>query len=69
MSRTTVFDNDRAEISSARQDIDGIRARTRSLEDQLQSALSRQLSELSIAIAGIRDIGALLEQLRVLRGK
>ena len=33
------------------------------------ASLGRQLSELSVAISGIRDIGGLLEQLRVLRGK
>jgi hypothetical protein len=69
MSKLTAFDTDRAEVVSARQDVGAIHVKVRELENELLASLGRQLSELSVAISGIRDIGGLLEQLRVLRGK
>jgi len=50
-----------AELRAAR------RARVASLEDELLSGLARQLSELSVALNTIRDLGAVLAELRTLR--
>lgn len=67
MGRISTFESDRAEVAGAKQDVAEIREKVRSLEDQLLDSLGKQLGELSIALSGIRDLGAILGELKALR--
>jgi hypothetical protein len=69
VGKVTGFESDRVQVADARHAIDEMQQRVRSLEDELLTALGRQLNELSVALSGIKDLGVLLENLKALRSK
>jgi hypothetical protein len=64
---TGSFEADRVEVANARGELTAMRAKVRSLEDQLLASLAQQVNELSVALGNVREIGAILADLRALR--
>jgi hypothetical protein len=69
VGKVTGFENDRVEVAEARHDIATMRSKAVELEDRLLTSLARQLTELSVALSAIKDIGGLLHELQTLRGR
>jgi predicted nuclease with TOPRIM domain len=61
--------DDRKDLTDARQEIAAVREKVRRLEDEVFSRLQERIQHVQMAVGGLRDWSALLDELKALRGR